>query len=92
MFEMKETIVSFDQSEKSSNHGIFGITCNENNNLVYVNNLRTPALLVVDGTSMEYLRIVTYDTGRTGFGLVSWSPIADRLYAVATNQSFLHCS
>ena len=85
-----KTIVAFDSSEKAANHGIFGIACNENRNLVYVNNLRTPSLLVIDGETGEYLRNVNYDDKRTGFGLVGWSPVADRLYAVATNQSRLY--
>jgi len=85
-----KTIVAFDESEKASNHGVFGITCNENRNLVYVNNLRTPALLVMDGKTGKYLRNVDYDDGKTGFGLVSWNPVSDRLYAVATNQSKLY--
>ena len=49
MSDKVTTVSTFDGSVISANHGINDIACNENRNLVYVNKLRTPSLLVVDG-------------------------------------------
>jgi len=70
------------------NHGLFGIGCNEKLNKVYISNIRTQGIIVVDGETGERERIIYTPpmNDRPGLSNVRWSSATDLVYMTAPDE------
>jgi len=85
-----KTIVAWPKAGLSANHGIFGVTLNEKRDRIYISCLRTQGLLVIDGSTNRYEKIIPLDIGgHPGLSSVVYNPVTNRLYTTASNQNKL---
>jgi len=89
MSDKIRTFSAWTRGTETGNHGIFGITSDPETNKVYVTNLRTPGIIVINGKTLEYEKLLRFAEDRTGFSSVAWSCKSKMLYVVAAGLNSL---
>lgn len=98
MFKREKTIHCWHKKKMAANHGILDITFSQKTGRIYVSNIRTPGLLVINGEKNEFLKIIPYDPEHKIFeeeklhffmGETAWNSLNNKLYAVTDNPPYL---
>jgi len=91
-WEKTGTFQVLDNPDWVQNHGVYGIGYNDNLNKIYVSNIRTEGLLVINAASNKREKIISVPPmeNRPGLSNVRWSPVTDLLYMTAPDENKIY--
>ena len=98
MFDKSTTICAWEKPNMSANHGVFHVTFSQFTEKIYVSNIRTPGLVVIDGQTNEYLKIIPFDSQQEIFrsdqlyflmAETAWNALNRKIYTVTYDPAYL---
>ena len=98
MFDKSTTICAWEKPNMSANHGVFHVTFSQSTEKIYVSNIRTPGLVVIDGQTNEYLKLIPFDSQQEIFrsdqlyflmAETAWNALNRKIYTVTYDPAYL---